>query len=133
MVNDRNQNLQNLLLELQQELEKRQNTLNCPHCGGSLTLVSGGASAAAQPRRARGSRKTAALSRATAKVTRRKRGGRRPSELVSLAMRYARERHNGRIGDAYRDVKRGIAKQVKGKKPPEVKALKAQWFKEQLA
>lgn len=130
------QNLQSLLSKLEQELQRHENTINCPHCGGSLMVISG--TAAAGRRSVRGtSRKSAngkvAVSARPKSSPGRKRRSRRPSKLVSLALQYAKAKHNGRIGDAYRDVKEGISMEAKGKRPDEVKALKADWFRQQLS
>jgi uncharacterized Zn finger protein (UPF0148 family) len=122
----------NLLSRLQEELVKRQNTISCPNCGVSLVLIK----ETAQLSKAR--RKPGITSRSTPKrasgvtvkgmaVSRKRRAA--PSELVRLAMQYAKQKHNGRIGDAYRDVKNGIAKEAKGKRPDEIKALKIKWFR----
>lgn len=114
----------NLLSQVEQELEQRTGQATCPHCGRPLEIVSAGK---------RGPGRKAGKTSKGAQRSTGKRGPRRSSELVSLALKYARTKHNGRIGDAYRDVKNGIARQAKGKSPKEVKALKADWFRRHLA
>jgi hypothetical protein len=115
-----------LLSQVEQELEQRTSQAACPHCGRAIEIVSG-------ERRGPGRKpgRTATAKKGGRSMSRR--GPRRSSELVSLALKYARAKHNGRIGDAYRDVKNGIARQAKGKSPKEVKALKADWFRQHMA
>jgi hypothetical protein len=122
------EDFRNLLSQVEQKM-KQATSVSCPHCGRALSVVAAGRAGA---KRSAPKIKVARGKKAASKKGRR-RGPARISPLVGLAMKYARAKHNGRIGDAYRDVKKAIAKQAKGKSPEEVKALKATWFRQQLA